>query len=120
MSSPEDAVERARGRAAQRRAEGGYREDPRGFAVEPTARVGLEDLMEWAHIEPDPDEVYSTRRLGAPVTAVKRGLLRALWQYHRQILDQQNRFNMQLVTYVSELEDRISELERRDDRPPAP
>jgi hypothetical protein len=86
--------------------------------------VTAEKLLEWALVDPDPAKVYSTRRLGAPITLVKRALLRALRQYHAQLLAEQTRFNIQLTVYVSRLEDRVRELEDRlaaegDDRPPA-
>ena len=121
MTLPEDALSKARAQAAARRAEGVYSDDLRGFEIEPTDRVTQARLLEWALIEPDPDLVYSTRRLGAPITWVKRGLLRLLRQYHNQALAQQVRFNIQLMTYVSELEDRLRRLEQPpgDDGPTA-
>lgn len=112
MTRPEDAVERARAAAAARRAEGAYADDLRGFQVEPTERVTPESLLEWALIEPDPALVYSTRRLGRPITWVKRALLRALRQYLGQIVGQQTRYNVQLALYVTALEDRVARLER--------
>ena len=39
MTSPEDAVERARRAAAEARAEGAYREEPPSFEVSPAARL---------------------------------------------------------------------------------
>jgi hypothetical protein len=120
MTRPEDALEQARATAtARRRDEGAYREVLPGFAIQVVDRVDVGQLAEFALIEPDPEEVYSTRRLGAPVTWLKKGLLRALWQYHRQITGQQTRFNLRLMTYVAELEGRIERLEERDGRPPA-
>jgi hypothetical protein len=70
-------------------------------------------LFEWALIEPDVREVRSTRRLGAPITALKRGLLRLLLQYHTSLLAEQTRFNVNLLMHVKRLEDRVEELERR-------
>jgi hypothetical protein len=121
MTLPEDALAKARAQAAARRAEGVYSDDLRGFEIEPTDRVTQARLLEWALIEPDPDLVYSTRRLGAPITWLKRGLLRLLRQYHNQALAQQVRFNIQLMTYVSELEERVRRLEESppDDGPAA-
>ena len=109
MSSP---LERARRAAAEARERGAYAEIP-GFEIEPTDQVTPENLLEWAVPEPDPDLVYSTRKLGAPITWVKRLMLRGLRQYHGQMLSGQARFNLQLTTYVAELEERIAELERR-------
>lgn len=121
MTRPEEAVELARRRAAEQRAAGAYGDDLSGFAIEIVDRASIGRLAEYALIEPDPDEVYSTRRLGAPVTWLKKGLLRALWQYHRQITGQQTRFNVALMAYVAELEGRIERLEHpADGRPPAP
>ena len=116
MTRPEDALGRARAAAAERRAAGAYADDLRGMTVEPVEIVTLESLLEWAVAEPDPAEVYSTRRLGAPITWVKRGLVRAMRQYLGQMLAQQARFNLQLVTYVSELDDRVSRLEEAVER----
>ena len=123
MTRPEEALARAREEAARGRAEGAYPDDALpDVAVEPAERVTIDRLLDWALIEPDPELVYSTRRLGAPVTWVKKGLLRALWQYHRQITDQQTRFNIGLVTFVAELDDRVRRLEERagDAGPPGP
>ena len=41
--------------------------------------VELTDL-EWAVVEPDVENVYSTRKYGAPITATKQFLIRALQQ----------------------------------------
>lgn len=105
--TPEEALERAR--AAR------FDDDLSGFVIEPTDRISTEQLMEWAVIEPDPDLVYSTRRWGAPITWVKRLLLRALRQYHGQIVAEQTRFNLHVMVYVAELEDRIAALEAERD-----
>jgi hypothetical protein len=66
----------------------------------------LEDLERWAAIEVDPESVYSTRKAGAPITAVKRMLLRLLRQYHVELEAKQTRFNVAMV-------ERLRELERR-------
>jgi len=71
----------------------------------------MDQLLEWATIEPDVEGLYSTRRLGAPITAVKRVLARGLQQYLNQLAGQQSRFNVQLVVYVSELAERVQRLE---------
>jgi hypothetical protein len=113
MTQPEDAVERARAEAEAGRARGAYDEAPPGFRVESTERVDAERLGRWALIEPDADEVYSTRRFGTPITLVKRALLRILAQYHAQILAQQSRFNAQVASHLVTLEERVDRLEAR-------
>jgi hypothetical protein len=116
---PEEALEHARARAARARAEGEDGLDVRGFTVEATEEVTIERLLEWALVEPDPELVRSTRALGAPVTWIKRGLVRVLRQYLGQIVDQQTRFNIQLMAFVSELDDRVTHLEElAGERPP--
>ncbi len=107
---PEDAPDAARAAAA---AHGGAGELPPGLRIEPTERVSIEQLMEWAVIEPDPDLMRSTRALGAPITWLKRLLLHVLRQYTRELEAQQTRFNLQLLVALAELED-------RRERPPGP
>ncbi len=84
--------------------------------------VSARRLAEWAIIEPLESEVYSTRRFGRPITAVKRLLLRLMRQYFDQVTAQQSRFNAHLVAHVIALEDRIAALERAgetdSDEPP--
>lgn len=105
MTSPEDALARARAMAAARRSE--YDADP---AHGPTALPGAsgvvsdDQLRQWAVIEVDPREVYSTRRLGAPITLVKRFMLRLLRQYTLELEARQTRFNLALLTRLRELE----------------
>jgi len=109
---PEVALEAARRLAARRRAAGDYAESPATSAAAPAGQgVTLDQLLEWASIEPDMQQLYSTRRLGAPVTRVKQMLARGLQQYLNQLVGQQSRFNLQLVVYVGELADRIERLE---------
>lgn len=109
---PEEALDAARASADRRRAAGDYADDAPTTATAPTADgVTLVQLLEWASIEPDLADLYSTRRLGAPVTFVKRMLARGLRQYLNQIIGQQSRFNVQLVVYVSQLADRVARLE---------
>jgi hypothetical protein len=125
VTRPEEALNQARAAAAAMRERGAYGDDFRGFEIEPAEAVTQDLLLEWALIEPDPAKVYSTRRLGAPITWVKRLLLRGLRQYHGQFLAEQTRFNLQLTVYISELESRIRDLEefavhRDDEGPPAP
>ena len=113
MTSPEDAVERARRAAAEVRAEGAYREEPPSFEVSPAARLADWRLTEWAIIEPDAEKAHSTRRLGAPITWLKRGLRRLLRQYHDDLAGQQSRFNAQIAAHVMSLDDRVRALEER-------
>lgn len=105
---PEEALGAARAAAAQR-------DDtlPTGMSIEPTERVSIEQLMEWANIEPDPDLMRSTRRLGAPITWAKRQLVHVMRQYLRELQSQQTRFNLNVVIRVAELEDRVARLEER-------
>jgi hypothetical protein len=110
---PEDAVEAARRAADEARARGAYADDLEGFAIEPTDRVSTEQLLEWALIEPDLDLVRSTRRRGGLITAVKRGVLHVLRQYHAQAHAQQTRFNLHAAVRLAELEERLERLEER-------
>ena len=110
---PEEALEAARRAAADARARGAYGDDLSGFAVEPSDRVSVEQLLEWAVIEPDPDLVRSTRRYGRPLTAVKRALRHVLRQELGQAYAQQTRFNLHVAMRLAELEDRV-ERSRRD------
>jgi hypothetical protein len=105
MSTPEDAIEQARARAAE------IREATDAEPARPPS-VGWPKLLEWAVIEPDVSEVRSTRRYGAPVTALKQGLMRLLAQYHAVLTAQQTRFNINLLARVRQLEERVEELER--------
>lgn len=112
MSSPEEALNEARRRAAERRPPGspgtGAVPDPE---VTETQQDSLRRLAAWAMIEPDESEVYSTRAWGAPVTGVKRLLIRLLRQYLVQVTAQQSRFNAHLVAHLIALEERVSRLE---------
>jgi hypothetical protein len=103
---PQDALDAARAAAAQR-------SDtlPEGLRIEPTERVSIEQLMEWATIEPDADLMRSTRRLGAPITWAKRQLVHVLRQYLRELQSQQTRFNLNVLVRLAELEDRVARLE---------
>jgi hypothetical protein len=106
--NPEQALQEARRRAA---AQDPSCEELEGLTIEPTDRVGLEQLIEWAVAEPDPDKVRSTRALGAPITALKRGMVHLTRQQTGDLLAQQARFNLHLLTRVAELEERIKRLE---------
>ena len=105
---PEEALPAARAAAAER-------DDalPPGLSIEPTERVSIEQLMEWANIEPDVDLMRSTRRLGAPITWAKRQLVHILRQYLRELQSQQTRFNLNLLIRVAEIEDRVARLEEQ-------
>jgi hypothetical protein len=108
MTRPEDAVERAREALASMRADGAYGESgPSRPEPEFTGRR----RMEWALIEPDEQVVVSHRRHGGAITALKRGLLRLLAQYHAELIARQTRFNVQLLLEVERLEERIAALE---------
>jgi hypothetical protein len=108
VKDPEEAL------AAARLAAG----DPQSGAAPDGAPWSLESsvsarrLAEWAIIEPEDDRVYSTRRYGKPITAVKHLLVRLLRQYIGQMTAQQSRFNAQVAAHVVRLEERVAELER--------
>jgi hypothetical protein len=103
VTRPEDALAEARRRAA---AAVDDASDLGGFTVEPTERASLEQLLEWAVIEPDIALLRSTRRLGAPITWVKRLARRALRQELDQLAAQQTRFNHHVALRLAELEER--------------
>jgi hypothetical protein len=115
MTRPEDALEQARSEAERKRAEGAYPDAGPGALDASIApdRPSIELLREWAAIQVDPDLVYSTRRLGAPITAFKRLLLRLLRQYHVEVESQQTRFNIALVAHVEDLDARLARLEQQ-------
>jgi hypothetical protein len=113
VSTPEQALAQARASAAAMREQGAYGEAaPIGLGPPSPESVELK-LYGWALLEPDVSQVRSTRRLGAPVTALKRLLLRLLLQYHMQLTADQTRFNVALLGYVKRLEERVAELEAR-------
>jgi hypothetical protein len=110
VRTPEEALAEARARSA---AAGpgddgpeqvGAREDPR--------HVSLRRLTEWAVIEPEEADVYSTRRWGAPITAIKRLLIRLMRQYLFQISGQQTRFNVYALGELMALQERVRALEQ--------
>ena len=109
---PEDALAEARRRAAEIRAAGGYAELHDELRIEPLDQVTRAQLLEWALIEPDITKLRSTRRLGRPITWVKRLLLRGLQQHYNEVNHQQTRFNIHVLRKLLELEDRIERLER--------
>jgi hypothetical protein len=81
--------------------------------------VSTRRLAEWAMIEPERIELYSTRRFGRPLTVVKRLLVRFLSQYFNELAAQQSRFNAQVTAHVVSLDERVRALEERAraDRP---
>lgn len=109
---PEDALRAAMEEAERRRAAGGYAEPAERTTIEPLDQVTRAQLLEWALIEPDLTKLRSTRRGGAPITWVKRMLLRGLQQYHNEVIYQQTRFNIHLLRKLLELEERIERVER--------
>lgn len=117
MKDPQEALEVARRAAADARGNGAR--EPLELA--PVSRVAdWQRLSEWAIIEPDAARIYSTRRFGAPLTWLKRALLRFLRQYNDQILAQQSRFNAHVLAHVMNLDERVRELEKRAGHPQDP
>lgn len=92
---PEDALSHARRLAGEHAA---TTIPPGGLEVERSDQPSDDQLVQWAVIEPDLDEVRSTRpgAVGRAVTVVKRGQLRLLGQYHAQVQSVQNRLNVHL------------------------
>ncbi len=118
MTLPEDAFARAQQAAADKRARGGYHDPARGAdALDATIlgeRAPTELLSEWAVIVIEPDLVYSTRRAGVPITALKRLLVRLLRQHLLELEARQTRFNLGVLAAVQELEQRVASLERHE------
>lgn len=116
MTSPEDALPEARAAAERKRADGAY-PDSGPAALEPSIAADLPDLEmlgEWAVIEVDPENLYSSRPLGAPITWFKRVLMCLLRQYTLELESRQTRFNIALLAHFRDLEGRVSRLERDD------
>jgi hypothetical protein len=115
VKDPMEALAAARAAAA----EGGDEEDTTPWSLGDDS-VSTRRLAEWAIIEPETARVYSTRRLGRPITMAKRLLVRMLRQYIGQMSAQQSRFKAQVGAHVLRLEQRVAELEeaaRDRDRP---
>lgn len=102
MTRPEDALAAAREAAAR----AGHEERPGLEAPVAPEKPTPEQLREWALIEVDPELVYSTRRFGGPITFLKKLLLRLLRQYTTELEAQQTRFNVAVLAYLRELEQR--------------
>ncbi len=105
MKDPREALD------AARRAAGDATEHDGAPWSEDSPVDSARRLARWAIIEPDAGQVYSTRRYGRPITAVKRGLVLLLRQYIGQVSAQQSRFNAQVAAHVLRLEERVAELE---------
>jgi hypothetical protein len=107
VTQPDDALERARSAARPGPPPG---EVARSFERDVAGEAPSDELLhEWAVISVDPELVYSSRRLGAPLTFMKRGLLRLLRQYTAELEAQQTRFNLALLGRLRELERRRGE-----------
>jgi hypothetical protein len=115
MTLPEQALELARQRAARRRAEYGHVDL---ISVGPPYDQIAARLSEWAVPDPSSYDVRSIRRGGAPITGFKRLLVRLLGQYHGQLISDQSRFNVLMLSYVRTLEARVRELEMALDAEP--
>ena len=105
--TPEEALAQARATAEP------YDEGPVSLDASPVTRMQSDKLVEWSVIRPEMDRVYSTRRLGAPITFTKRLLIRALRQYVGEAIAQETRYNALATAHILNLEDRVRELEAR-------
>lgn len=114
MSTPEEALGRAQEALRAQRAAGRY-PDPSPPDAAPSPSDARRKLLEWAFIEPKAGVLRSTRRHGAPITAVKRLLRRALAQYHGELIANQTRFNLTLLAHLERIEARIEALENERD-----
>jgi hypothetical protein len=113
VKEPREALEAAR--RATRAAPGESTEEA-PWSLERTP-VTRKQLVEWAIIEPEESLVYSTRRFGQPITALKRLLIRFLYQYLGQMSAQQSRFNAHVVARLLHLEERVRALEEAGSSP---
>lgn len=116
MRDPQEALAAAR-RAAASASPAGSLEPDEGAGAFDASSASARRLAEWAIIEPERGQVYSTRRYGRPITAVKLLLVRLLRQYVGQMSAQQSRFNAQVAAHVLRLEERVAELERAAQSP---
>lgn len=121
MKDPAQVLAAAREAAARSDREAAGDESAEWHLQDPA--VSARRLAEWAIIEPDEAELYSTRRWGRPITWVKRLLVKLLRQYIGQVSAQQSRFNAQIAAHVLRLEERVGALEdaaraRDVDNPP--
>lgn len=109
MKDPSQALEQARSASAASSSSQDESQDAPWSLGDPS--FSARRLAEWAIIEPEQAEVYSTRRLGRPITVIKHLLIRLLQQYLGQISAQQSRFNAQIAAHVLRLEERVQALE---------
>jgi hypothetical protein len=112
VTEPEQALEQARAAAASMREAGAYPGDA-DRAQPPDGAISRAKFSQWAAIDPDVGAVRSTRRHGAPMTVLKRLLVRLLAQYHADLISQQTRFNVKVVEELDRLERRLEALEKR-------
>ena len=107
--TPEEALAQARSAAAGQH----YAEPPVSLDASPVMRLSETKLVEWSLIEPTLDRVYSTRRLGGPITWIKHRLIFFLRQYLGEAWAQDSRYNALATVHILNLEDRVRELEAR-------
>ncbi len=123
MTTPEEAVERARASLESMRAGGGLRPGGEPGRGHDDHAVVAGKLFEWALIEPDVAWVRSTRRYGrADYRAQARAAVAAA-QYHAELLAEQTRFNVNVLETSagsSEDEARGARAERGREREPGP
>jgi hypothetical protein len=108
VKSPEEALAETRARAAAAADDEAPEESS---PLEGPQPVSLQRLTEWAVIEPEETEVYSTRRWGAPITALKKLLVRLMRQYMFSVSGQQTRFNVYALGELMALQERVRALE---------
>jgi len=116
MTTPEQAVRSARQAAASMREQGAYQGDTARHESPTADALDERKLWRWALIDPDISDVRSTRRFGAPITALKRTLVRLLDQYHQELIAEQTRFNVAVLERLTHLERRIAALEEERKR----
>ncbi|MDX6666745.1 MAG: hypothetical protein QOK04_125, partial [Solirubrobacteraceae bacterium] len=102
-STPEEALAEARRRAGAARTAGEYADADRMPVLGRPEPTDLARLHEWALIEIPPEEIRSTRRLGKPITFLKRVLGRLLVQHFNEVTAQQSRFNLEMLAYIIRL-----------------
>lgn len=112
MIDPEHALQLARERAAEIRADGAHQLGA-GSPKLDRADDDPPQLLEWALVEPDVRELRSSRALGGLITLLRREIIRLLRPYHAAQLGQQSRFNVQVALQLRRLEERVVELERQ-------
>jgi hypothetical protein len=105
--------------AAARAAAAGAEPDDASWSMEDPA-LDTRRLLQWAIIHPGDARVYSTRRLGRPITWFKRLLVLMLRQYLNEVAAQQSRFNALVAAQLMRLDQRVTELERRQPETRAP